>query len=193
MQAVIDDTTAIYVTDDSPNNETRYRARFYLDPNSATISGGVVPIFFGYSGATVVVRLELYYSSGSYKIRARVLKDDSSWTYGSYVNISDASHYIELDWMAASSQGANDGRVTFWVDQTGCLHPGDLYGGNQQADLTGQDNDTRRVDYARLGTVNGVPPGTSGTYYFDAFESRRSTYIGQAGAFALPGNSARPG
>jgi len=29
MQAIINDNTAIYVTDDSPNGETRYRARFY--------------------------------------------------------------------------------------------------------------------------------------------------------------------
>jgi hypothetical protein len=67
----------------------------------------------------------------------------------------------------ASGSGANDGRLTFWID------------GSQQADLTGIDNDTRRVDYVTLGTVNGVPAGTSGTYYFDAFESRRSSYIGQ--------------
>jgi len=26
--------------------------------------------------------------------------------------------------------------------------------------------------------VNGVNTGTRGTYYFDAFESRRQTYIG---------------
>ena len=169
MQAVIDDTTAIYVTDESPNNEARYRARFYLDPNSATISGGVVPIFFGYSGATVVVRLELYYSSGSYKIRARVLKDDSSWTYGSYINISDASHYIELDWQAASSQGANDGYLTVWID------------GGQVTSLSSVDNDTHRIGSASLGVTGVLSAGTSGTLFFDAFESRRSTYIGQAG------------
>jgi hypothetical protein len=34
MSAVLDDNTAIYVQDDTPNNETQYRARFYVNPNS---------------------------------------------------------------------------------------------------------------------------------------------------------------
>jgi hypothetical protein len=41
--------------------------------------------------------------------------------------------------------------------------------------------DTYRADEARLGLLSGVDAGTSGTAYFDAFESRRSTYIGPAG------------
>ena len=50
--------------------------------------------------------------------------------------------------------------------------------GAQQASLTGIDNDTRRVDRARLGALSGIDAGTSGVYYFDAFESRPLTYIG---------------
>ena len=50
--------------------------------------------------------------------------------------------------------------------------------GIQQANLTGIDNDTLRIDRARLGALAGMDVGTSGTYYFDAFESRRQTYIG---------------
>jgi hypothetical protein len=34
------------------------------------------------------------------------------------------------------------------------------------------------IDQARLGAASGVDTGTRGTYFFDAFESRRSTYIG---------------
>jgi hypothetical protein len=40
------------------------------------------------------------------------------------------------------------------------------------------DNDTRRIDRIRLGAVSGLDSGTSGIYYFDAFESHRQTYIG---------------
>ena len=40
----------------------------------------------------------------------------------------------------------------------------------QQADLTGVDNDTRRIDQVRLGAVSGMDSGTRGTYFFDAFE-----------------------
>jgi hypothetical protein len=34
------------------------------------------------------------------------------------------------------------------------------------------------MDHARLGALTGIDTGTRGTYYFDAFESRRFTYIG---------------
>jgi len=110
--------------------------------------------------------LEFRYSSGNYEIRGRVLNDASAWTNSNWFVISDAPHYIELDWRAATSDGANDGGLTLWIDNV------------QQADLTSVDNDTWRVDRARLGALSGMDAGTSGTYYFDAFESRRSTYIG---------------
>jgi len=41
------------------------------------------------------------------------------------------------------------------------------------------DNDTRRIDRARLGALTGIDTGTRGTYFFDAFESRQQNYIGQ--------------
>ena len=40
------------------------------------------------------------------------------------------------------------------------------------------DNDSRRIDSVQLGAVMSVDAGTRGTYYFDAFESRREGYIG---------------
>src|SRR4029079_10944546 len=33
LQGVVDDTNGIYVQDDAPSDENRYRARFYFDPN----------------------------------------------------------------------------------------------------------------------------------------------------------------
>jgi len=168
MQAVIDDNKAIYVTDDRPSAEPRYRARFYFDPNSiAMVSGDTHFIFYGYSGAsTIVLRVQFRFSNGNYQVRASLLNDGSTWTNTSWFTISDASHFIELDWRAATAAGANDGGLTLWID------------GTQQANLTGVDNDTRRIDRVRLGAVAGIDTGTRGTYYFDAFESRRQTYIG---------------
>ena len=32
LQAAVDDTAGLFVEDDSPTDENRYRARFYLDP-----------------------------------------------------------------------------------------------------------------------------------------------------------------
>jgi hypothetical protein len=169
LQAVIDDATAIYVTDDTPNAEPRYRARFYFDPNSIPmLSGEAHYIFKGFVDvSTEVLRVEFRQSSGAYQIRAALLDDGTTWiNTNTWYTITDAFHSIELDWRASTAPGANNGGLTLWID------------GVQQADLTGVDNDTRRVDRARLGALSGIDAGTRGTYYFDAFVSRRQTYIG---------------
>src|SRR5688572_2299111 len=168
MQAVIDDTVTIFLTDDRPAAEPRYRARFYFDPNSiAMASGNVHFIFNGFMGtSTAVLQVEFRYSSGAYQVRGRLINDGSTWTNTNWFTISDARHFIELDWRAATAVGANNGGLTLWID------------GTQQANLTTVDNDTRRIDRVRLGAVAGIDAGTSGTYYFDAFESRRQSFIG---------------
>lgn len=168
LQAVVNDETAMYVSDDSPNAEPRYRVRFYFDPNSIAMANGDAHILFrGIQGSsTVVLRVELRFSSGAYQIRAALVDDGSSWSNTNWFAIGDSPHPIELDWRAATAAGANNGGLTLWID------------GAQQADLAGVDNDTRRLDRARLGPLAGLDAGTRGTYYFDAFESRRGTYIG---------------
>jgi hypothetical protein len=168
MQAMIDDNNAIYVTDDSPNAEMHYRARFYFDPHSISMtSNDAHYIFYGYSGtSTVVLRIEFRLSKGSYQLRVSLRNDSSSWTTSSWFTISDAPHPIELDWRASTASGANNGSLTLWID------------GIQRAALTGVDNDTRRIDRVQLGAISGIDSGTRGTYYFDAFESRRQNYIG---------------
>jgi hypothetical protein len=177
LDAWLDDNTAIYVTDDSPNAEPRYRVRFYFDPNSISMATNDAHyIFYGYAGAsTVVLRVEFGWSGSAYRVRASLLNDGTTWTTSAWVNISDAPHFIELDWRAATAAGANNGGLTLWVD------------GAQRANMSGVDNDTRRIDRARLGAVAGIDNGTRGGYFFDAFESRRQTYIGPVGgATATP-------
>jgi len=170
LQAVIDDNNSIYVTDDRPTAEPRYRARFYFDPSPIRMGNGDAHfIFEGYTGTAItVLQVEFSRSSGKYQVRARLLNDGTTWTQTSWFIISDASHFIELDWRAATAVGANNGGLTLWIDNI------------QRANVTGVDNDTRRIDRVRLGATLGLDTGTRGTYYFDAFESRRQTYIGQA-------------
>jgi calcineurin-like phosphoesterase family protein len=182
LRAVIDDNNSIYVTDDRPTAEPRYRARFYFDPNSIGMASGDAHfIFKGFIGtSTEVLQVEFRRSSGAYQLRARLLNDGSSSINTNWFTISDASHFIELDWRAATAAGANNGGMTLWID------------GTQQADLTGVDNDTQRIDRARLGAVIGIDSGTRGTYYFDAFESRRLTYIGPAGSAPIPSATLTP-
>jgi hypothetical protein len=174
MQAVIDDANTIFVRDDTPNAEPRYRARFYFDPNSILMASGDAHfIFKGFSGTssanTELLRVELRRTSAGYEVRASLLDDGTLWVHTAWVPIQDRSNSIELDWRAATGVGANDGGLTFWVHDGFSL---------QQVATSLVDNDTRRVDFVRLGALTGIDAGTRGTYYFDVFESRRQTYIG---------------
>jgi len=170
MQAVIDDTVAIYVTDDTPNAEPRYRARFHFHPNSISIASTKTQyIFKGFMGAsTDVLRVEINNPSpGVYQVRTRLITDANTWENTGWYTISaSAFNSIEVDWRAATGAGANDGYVTLWID------------GIQKENKMGIDNDTWRIDRARLGALATIDAGTSGIYFFDAFESRRQTYIG---------------
>lgn len=168
MQVVIDDNNVLYVADDTPNAESHYRARFYLDPNGLTMaSGNAHYIFTGVFGSTVgAVRLNFRYSSGSYQLSAILLDDSSNSVSTPWFPVSDMPHVIELEWQAASAAGANNGSFRLWLD------------GAQVAELTNIDNDSQRIDLIVLGPYSGIDTGTRGTYFFDAFESRRDTYIG---------------
>jgi len=168
MSVIIDDNHVVYVASDHPIAEPRYRARFYFDPNSISmVNGDNHMIFIGYSGtSTQVVRVLFRRYSNNYQVRAALVNDGTSWTNSSWFTIADGPHYLEIDWKASTASGANNGGLTFWID------------GVQKANLTGIDNDTRKIDQARLGAVNGIDSGTRGTYYFDDFVSTRTTYIG---------------
>jgi 3-phytase len=170
MQAQLNDNTVIYVTDDRPTAEPRYRARFYFDPNSiAMVSGDNHYLLYGYSGTSpAVLRVQFRLSNTLYQIRVAALGDNTTWTNSSWFTITDMPHTIELDWKAATAAGANNGALTFWID------------GVQKASRTDIDNDTRRIDRVRFGAVGGIDTGTRGVTYFDAFESRRQSYIGLA-------------
>jgi hypothetical protein len=172
MQAQINDNNSIFVTDDRPTAESRYRARFYFDPNSITMASSDAHLILigrtanGTTTGATVLQVELRYSGGKYQIRALISDDATAFTSSGWFTINDAPHSIEIDWRASTAAGANNGGLTLWID------------GTQQANVTGIDNDTRRIESVRLGAVSGIDTTTRGTEYFDAFESRRQTYIG---------------
>jgi hypothetical protein len=168
MRANINSNSAIFATDDSPAAETRYRVRFWFDPNSLSMgnNNAFFP-FYGYAGtSTTITRMELRFSGGSYQIRAALINNNTTWSSTPWVTLSDAPHALELDWRAATSSSATNGGLTFWVD------------GVQQGNISGIANGTRRIDRARLGAVSGLDTSTRGVAFFDAFESRRLNYIG---------------
>lgn len=181
LQAVVNDNKSLFVTDEAPNAEPRYRARFHFDPASIKMAdGNAFVLFNGYQGkSTAVLQIEFRAFSGGYQCRGRVLNNGSQWTNTAWLPISDAAHSLELDWRAASAAGAQDGGLTLWVD------------GTQQADLASIANSNWRIDRVRLGMVAALDSGTRGTIYLDAFESHRQSYIGPAGDPA-PGATATP-
>jgi sugar lactone lactonase YvrE len=168
MQVLINDTTSIYVTDNTPNAEPHYRARFYFDPNSIQMTDGNAHyIFMGIApDTTSPFQVDFRFSGGNYQLRLRQKDDSALQTSTAWVPISDAPHFIELEWWAASTVGANDGGVNLWID------------GVPSGSLGSLDNDTERIESVKLGAVTALDAGTLGTYYMDAFESRRQTYIG---------------
>jgi hypothetical protein len=167
LRAVLDDNRAIHVTDNRPNAETCYGVRFYFDPNTIRMSSGNShAVLHGYAGtSTLVLRLQFRFSGG-YQLRAGLLDDSGNWFNTTWAPVGDSPHDIEIVWRASTRSGANNGALTLWID------------GVQTGNLTGINNDTRRIDRVRLGAVSGIDTGTRGTYYFDAFESRHISFLG---------------
>jgi hypothetical protein len=68
MQAALDDNNAIYVTDWSPWDEARYRARFYFDPSTTSMTSGDAHCLLhaGDHDDTLSIRVEFRNSSGAY-------------------------------------------------------------------------------------------------------------------------------
>lgn len=168
-QVSITSNTATYLTDNTPNAEARYRARFYFDPNTIAMKDGNAHLLFaGYHGTKVVLRTEFRNAKGKYQVRVGTLDNGGTWKSSSWFTISDASHPVEWDWQAATAAGAKNGVLTLWID------------GMLQTNVLGIDNDTRRIDAIRLGPSNGIDSGTRGVYYLDDFVSRRQSAIGFA-------------
>jgi hypothetical protein len=171
LEAVVDDTAGLFVQDDTPDGEGRYRARFYFDPNGfdpGEAEGRFrtrVFIAFEENPTRRVFALVLRRLGGSYSLRGRARLDDQSQADTPFVDITGGPHFVEVDWRRASGPGAADGSLEMWID------------GTSVALLTGLDNAASGVDFVRLGALS-VKAGASGTPYWDEFESHRESAIG---------------
>jgi len=166
MAALIDDKRAMYLRDDSPQSEPRYRVGFYFDPNSLTMAGGNMHRLLAGRNATAdIFNLDIRYRGGAYQIRGGLRTDAGTYAYTAWYALSDAPHAIELDWQAAAGPGSSDGYLSLWLDQT------------LQQTKGGIDNDTYRIEEVRLGPQSGLDSGTAGTELFDEFISRQGSPI----------------
>ena len=167
----MDDANPLFVQDDTPSAETRYRVRFYLDPNNFDPGEADgkrrVRVFIAFSGASQrVVTLVLRRLGGVYSLQARTRRDDGTRADTGFFDISNAPHFVEFDWRRATVAGANDGALLFYIDDT------------PLSNLSGLDNDGSTVESARLGVMTIKTPAAGGTLLFDQYESRRIRYIG---------------
>lgn len=160
LSSVINDTTSIYVQDDTPNTKKRLRLRFYIDPNGLTMANNnQFRVYAAYNsswGNTFFIYFT--YKSSAYNISVYNQKDSGSIDTAMYV-ITDEPHWIEVDWKASSATGANDGTTELIID------------GVSKETITGIDNDTKEVSNTRFGASYGIDAGTSGTFYLDDFVS----------------------
>jgi hypothetical protein len=171
MDALVDDVAGLYVVDDTPADEPRYRARFYFDTNGFDPGEAVghqrTRVFIAFSQAPQrrVAAVVLRRVGGVYAVMVRTRLDTNQQVDTGFFTISDGPHAIELDLTAATSADTQDGSLEVWVD------------GAQVAHLTGLDNNLAAADFVRMGALS-VKSGATGTLYFDEFESRRTSYIG---------------
>jgi hypothetical protein len=167
LQALVDDTAGLFVQDDGPDDEGRYRVRFRFstngfDPGEA-LDRRRVRLFVAFDAtpqARRIVALVLRRLGGAYALRARARLDDNSQADTPFVPIAPGAHSVELDWQRASGADAADGRLEMWIDAA------------PAAMLTGLDASAGGVDFVRLGAIS-VKPGANGVLHFDEFESRR--------------------
>lgn len=162
LEALINDRNPIYTADVFTSVLARYRARFYFNPHSLTMAAGTShSIFAGrdfdneWDFGVILGR-----NASTYWIRVEGLEDDGSLVYSPTYAISDDWHSIEVEWLSGSP-----GRIRLWIDGTF----------KRKVDL---NNSTRSLARSYLGALSRIPATTSGSMYFDGFESRKSSYIG---------------
>lgn len=171
LEVTTGDQKNVYLQDDTPEDESRYRARFYLDPNGFDPGEATgtfrTRIFSGLGEAPIrqLVSIVLKRKAGQYSIMGSVLLDDLSQVDTPFFLLSNGPHSIEFDWRRASALGANDGAFVMWVD------------GAVVGTLTRLSNAAQGMDFVRIGAF-GLKAEASGRFYWDEFESRRETYIG---------------
>jgi hypothetical protein len=165
LDALVNDTSGLYVQDDTPADESYYRASFQFDPNGFDPGEGQnhfrTRIFIGFEdGPRRLFAVVLRRIGGQYAIMGRARLDDNSQANTGFVNITDDVHTIDLYWKRSSGPDANDG--TFGISIDGV-----------PSSLTGLDNSISSVDFVRLGALS-VKTGAAGNLYWDEFLSFRN-------------------
>ena len=121
LQCFIDDTNSIYgVVDQTAPGSDQIRYRFYFDPNSFSGDGSdqLTCCQLNLSESPwSFVRTQVFWDGSVHTVRTFIRDDESTeHLLGNWQEITDAPHYIEIHTQRESSNGADDGVATWWLD-----------------------------------------------------------------------------
>jgi hypothetical protein len=157
-----------YATDNSPSAETVYHARFAFSGAAMGIPSGAttaVTVFDGRTatGSAFTVQVGRLAAGRGPVTRVRIVmsRSGAGAVTGTWVNVSNAPHVLQVDWLSGPATGSGQGSLRLSVD------------GTAVSTLTGNTS-TLRVESVRLGTSAGVAAGSTGAAYFDSFVSSRA-------------------
>lgn len=178
------------VTDNSPNNEPRYRFQFLLNADAVTLSSTDSVAIFSTIGSTVaharngIIQLFLVPASGGNKRLSFNYSCNNGTTYRCVattgtVNLAAGMNRIEFDVQMATPGNAN-GSIRYWINAApGATEPTPC----ATCTISGIDNSAWvGPKVATLGLSSPAPSFSSAHHgqiiSFDSFDSRRQTYIG---------------
>jgi SdrD B-like protein/IPT/TIG domain-containing protein len=155
LAATLSGSSAAYLQDNSPANETSYDASFRFDPNSSVLGSAAETLLLGRSDSgQQLFRIRVRRVGSAYEVRTLLLAGGSQLS-SAWRPISDGPHVLAISWTAAAS-----GSLTLSID--GVLQ-------HTQSGNTG----AYQLGNVRLGIVTGPSSSASGVQYFDDFQSSR--------------------
>lgn len=155
-----------WVQDDTPDGETIYSARFFLDPTSLDLfDGSHIFHFLAFDGGgQPELRVGLKRNGTENRLFLEVFEDNGAFQTTEFTNeilVGPGWHWVDVGWQA--SAGLDNGRALICLDQpappAGCV------------ELSGLDNDTGAIDFVRWGAVDVPSDSDLGLLDIDDFTS----------------------
>jgi hypothetical protein len=170
INVAISDTTDRYANRTGLGDLAHFFASIEVDVDSlAMANGDVFDVFQGLTGgATAIMRIQINYDGSNIRARVGLLTDAAAWTNTSYYNLSAGWNHIEAFWSAAPDVATNDGQIALWVNDV------------EEEHVDTANNHNNLVDEFRVGTVDGLDAGTSGTLYIDVVRLDWLRYMSSA-------------
>lgn len=182
--------TKALVTDNSPNNEARYRARFYFSTvalTGLTVSNQQAKIFNASATSSPTgaspseVTINILGNAASPAIRMQIADAAQPSKFKTITAVLPAStthnYYVEFDLTQGPATPTNNFR--YWVADAATATTDTTPTGMATVDTTGWTG-VKSVNLGLFATTAGFRAGVAGQVLsVDQFDSRRQTFIGQ--------------